>query len=93
MGRGDTVSQVRFLAERYGVSERTVYRWFKEMREQHDPLLDQADQIAAFLEKIASTERCISCGRPLPAESTIRRRFCDDRCRIANHRARKQHDR
>jgi hypothetical protein len=74
MARGDTVEQVRLLAAERGVSERTVWRWFAAMH-------------AADSDELLTREPvCDACGEPLPAGTTIRRRFCDGACRVYQHR-------
>lgn len=35
---------------------------------------------------------CRNCGKPLPPESTVRRAFCDDVCRVQHNRALKTND-
>jgi hypothetical protein len=74
MACGDTIEEVRRVAEGHGVSERTAWRWFASMR-------------AAGSAELLTRERvCDACGGPLPDDATIRRRFCDGACRVYNHR-------
>jgi len=35
---------------------------------------------------MANRRKCHNCGRYLPAGATARRKFCNDRCRVAYHR-------
>ena len=35
---------------------------------------------------------CKNCGKPLPAEATSRRAFCNDLCRVQFNRAQKAND-
>ncbi len=62
-------SLVRQVAANRAVSERTVWRWIATMRREGRTL--------AF-------ERCCEhCGEPLPPQATIRRSYCEARCRAA----------
>jgi hypothetical protein len=66
---GDTTEQVRALAAERGVSERTAWRWFAEMR------------AAGTTELLDEPRVCRYCRRELPEDTTIRRLYCDDRHR------------
>ena len=83
MARGDTVEQVRWAAERFGVSERTVYRWFKRMAE---------EGTTDLLDRLEYAWVCDYCGDPLPDTGTVRLRY-HPACRQAAYRARKEHTR
>ena len=71
----ETLSQlVAELANERGVSERTVWRWLATMR-------------ATEADEFPKREReCERCSRPLPRFVTLRRRYCEARCRVAAHR-------
>jgi hypothetical protein len=75
MERGETGAIVRTIAEKRGVSERTVWRWFKAMRQADDTNLD-----------LLGPRVCSFCGQSLPVGSTIRRRFCNSTCRVSHYR-------
>jgi hypothetical protein len=71
MAWGDTIGEVRNLAQERGVSERTVWRWFAAIRAS-----GQTD-----LDSLAWPRPCAYCQTPLPENATIRRVYCDDICR------------
>lgn len=66
---------VRDLASEIERSERTIWRWLAFARNGGEPLEIDRD--------------CGYCGDPLPDDATIRRRYCDDACRVAAHRERR----
>jgi len=83
LARQESVEQVKRVAEAWGVSTRTVYRWFAAIR-------------ASGTRDISLLTRervCDCCGTPFPEGATIRRRYCDGACRISNHRHPGQHRR
>lgn len=80
MARGDTVEQVRLVAERFGVSERTAYRWFKRMA---------AEGSTELIDRLEYEWVCDHCGKPLPDEGTVRLRY-HPACKQAAYRARKE---
>jgi transposase len=77
MAWGDVGKSVRAVAQQYGVSERTAWRWLAKMH---------ADKSAELLEQKRTDRTCLACGADLPAEATIRRRYCDGACRISHWR-------
>jgi len=70
---------IRELADKAGVSERTMWRRYATMRS------------TGTLPEPRRT--CEWCGYPLPERVTLRRRFCDDYCRVTAHRAQPRADR
>jgi AcrR family transcriptional regulator len=89
VARGDTVEQVRELAQELGVSERTIYRRFKAIRARGEASLELFER---DLDK-RSRWTCNFDGVELPADATIRREYCDDACRQAAFRARRRRER
>jgi len=81
MARGELSASVREVADRLGVSERTVWRWHAA-----HPLAATADDLINLADEIEERV-CASCHTPLPPGVTIRRRFCDPTCRVDAHRA------
>jgi hypothetical protein len=81
MAWGDVSERVRELAQEYGVSERTAWRWLAKMR---------ADQSAELLKGKRTDRTCLACGTELPAGVTIRRDYCDGACCISAWRHRKR---
>jgi hypothetical protein len=77
MRGGDVVDEVRAIAAEFGVSERTVYRWFQAMRIAGD--MD-------ILDRQREAWRCDACHETLPGAATIRRRYCNGTCRQAANR-------
>lgn len=75
MALGETTRIVRQLAADHGVCERTAWRWYAA---------NQPNEPLAVLDLYEEERRCASCAEPLPAQATIRRRFCDGYCRV-NH--------
>ena len=74
MARGEKSANVREAAKRLGVTERTIWRWAAAGH----IATDDADQMVETVED----RTCESCHTPLPQEATLRRRFCDDTCRV-----------
>jgi predicted nucleic acid-binding Zn ribbon protein len=69
---------VAALAFERGVSERTVWRWIAKLR-------------AEGLQALPSGERqCERCGKALPADARISRRYCEDTCRVYAWRQRRR---
>jgi hypothetical protein len=79
MARG-TTQLVREVAEIYGVSERTVWRWFAKIRVTAPPDSRALEHLPSVPKK---PKRCQHCGRPLPNTATIRARYCTDSHRAA----------
>lgn len=84
--RGETVEQVRALAQALGLSERTVYRRFKAMRATEDRDLE----LLAHDAERRLDPRCKRDGKRLPPGSDIRREHCNDACRQAAFRERRR---
>jgi transposase len=78
---GDIGESVRVLAQEYGISERTAWRWLGKMR---------AERSDEMLKQMRTEWTCLACGAELPAEATIRRDYCDAACRISHWRQRKR---
>jgi hypothetical protein len=74
-GRDSLSRWVRETAAERGRSERTVWRWVAQARASGD--------YPVRLRACA----CPDCKRILPEESTRRRLYCDDACRMRAHRA------
>ena len=83
---GDTTTLVRELAAIYGVSERTIWRWFATIRVTAPPDRRALDYLPPLPEP---QRRCQHCQCRLPKTATFRRHYCSDRCRAAAHYWRK----
>jgi hypothetical protein len=79
--RGDGAEVVSAIVRAYDVSERTAWRWLAVMR------AERSDAILA--RKRRADWDCEACGTPLPAEVTIRRKYCNVKCRVYGYRRRK----
>ena len=78
----DTTELVRELAPIYGVSERTIWRWFAKIRADEKPGRPVREYLPPVPKK---PRRCENCGRRIAKDAHPRRRYCKDNCRAAAH--------
>src|SRR5207302_4035180 len=81
MARGDTAEAISEIVRHYDVSERTAWRWLAVMRAERSN--------AILARKRRDDWTCEACDEPLPADATIRRKYCDVYCRVYAYRRRK----